>query len=128
MGTFDRVATYSSAHDVDPLGLGRWSFISLKGKYDYNTRIVDAYITCKSQRGKYTTLYTQHIIWLRSQKDRRGPRKATHENLLRALSTRKSENKQIIMFCDHRKSAQQGHLARKLRNVSLYEGLPELHT
>ena len=41
----NRVSTYSSYHKVYPSGLGRWSYIILKGEYYHKTLIVVAYIT-----------------------------------------------------------------------------------
>ena len=67
---FDLLATYGTTHQGDPSGLGRWSSLLLTGKDGHKSRIVTAYIPCKSQKGKYTTVYAQHRRWLRSRGDR----------------------------------------------------------
>ena len=97
MVAFNRVATYSSANDVVPTGFGRWLSILLNGKDGHKTRILAAYISCKSQGGQYATVYTQHRRCIRIQNDHIFPRKVAQKDLLRAIKTQNTKNKQIIM-------------------------------
>ena len=44
----------------DPIGLGRWSWMLFEGKNNHITRIISAYVPCKSTQDRYQTVYNQH--------------------------------------------------------------------
>ena len=57
---FDALASYCKAPEHDPSGLVRWTSFLLEGKDGHRARIASAYIPCQTQKGRYTTVYTQH--------------------------------------------------------------------
>ena len=86
IATFGLLATYRTTTGHDPSGLGRWTSLRIEGKDGRVSRLVSAYIPCRSQKGRYTTVYAQHRRWLRKQGDSRCPRKAARDDLLSAIS------------------------------------------
>jgi len=127
VGIFDLLASYYSSTGHDPSGLGRWTSLLMVGKDDKKTRVVSAYIPCRSNKGGYSTVYAQHKRWLWSHKDRRCPRKAARDDLLRAIRGWRAAGEKVVLYCDHNESARRGHLARGLRKEGFYEGLATRH-
>ena len=82
----------------DPTGLGRWSWMLMRGKRDTITRVITAYCPCKPQLSGTTgqhTVYAQHLR--HSSKE---PIRAFWEDLGKELNTWINKDEQIILCGD----------------------------
>ena len=82
----------------DTSGLGRWTWMLMRGKRDTITRIITAYCPCKPKITGATgqhTVYTQHL-WHTSKE----PIKAFWDNLGKELDKWIAQEEQIILCGD----------------------------
>jgi hypothetical protein len=58
---FGKLAMKATDSNVDPTGLGRWSWIQFSGKEGHMTRILSVYQPCHTSRKKTESIYAQHL-------------------------------------------------------------------
>jgi hypothetical protein len=84
--TYDQLANLQHSAGVDLTGLGRWCWITLKGKHKHTTRIICAYQPCTSKHTSISTVGAQHRRYLRSKGIDDCPRLAFRKGLINQLS------------------------------------------
>jgi hypothetical protein len=99
----------------DEEGLGRWSWILLRGSDGHMTRLITAYNPCKSGKANSGTLYQQqrrHFIV--RKKDLTCPRTLFRRHLTATITKWRAAGERIILFMDHNEHAYDGMLGRAL--------------
>ena len=81
----------------DPTGLGRWSWITIKG-HQCNIQIISAYRPCYSQGPE--TVYAQHTRYFHRTQINPDPRQQILTDLTDALSTWTQQGDLIILCID----------------------------
>jgi len=97
-------------NDVDPSGLGRWTWIKLQGKQGHHVRIISAYRPCTaSKQSAGNTVYEQHKRhFIRSGTPDREPRQAFLEDIAIEIKTWQTEGDHIILCMDANDDVRKG--------------------
>mmetsp|Transcript_26479 Transcript_26479/g.37595 ORF Transcript_26479/g.37595 Transcript_26479/m.37595 type:complete len:134 (-) Transcript_26479:104-505(-) len=74
----DNATHHAAGKGIDPLEMGRWTWVRVKGRNNIITRIYSIYRPCKSH-GPHTT-YTQQVNALNKTQDLRCPQTAMMED------------------------------------------------
>ena len=117
------LAFNESAHRIkqsggDPTGLGRWSWILFEGKHQYQTRIISAYIPCKSPDDNRQSVYNQHKRYFLHHGITECPRTLLHTQLCQHIKLWQAQGNNIVLLIDTNENlSQMGQLQTKL----LYE-------
>ena len=99
----------------DEEGLGRWSWILLRGSEGHMTRLITAYNLCKSGKANSTTSYQQqrrHFI-LRKQ-DLMCPQTLFRRHLTAAIAKWRAAGERIVLFMDHNEHVYDGMIGKAL--------------
>ena len=97
---FDYITSIVSASGYDATGLGRWSWLSIQGKYGKTTTIIAAYCPCKSKGGKPETVYMQHKRYLMSIDRDECLREAFRSNLSNFITSHQNKGEQMVLCID----------------------------
>ena len=100
MATFDEPAHRVHSTGGDTTGLGRWSWITFNGKNNVTTRIISAYVPCKSSNDKYKTVYNQHRRYFLRQGNTECPRKLFQLHLVQSIKKWQQQGEQIVLLID----------------------------
>ena len=119
MVVFDQLASLINKSGVDSTGLGRWCWLTLKGKHKHVTRIVTAYQPCRSNKKQLRTVYSQHRRYYRMRGDMRCPRAIFRADLGKILQRWINNNERIILFIDANEDLHNGPLVKMLRKHNL---------
>lgn len=84
---------------TDPTGLGRWSWLYVKGR-DRGTRIIGAYRPNASAPHQHRTVYSQHQQYLRPLGDDTCPREAFFRDLFYSITEWQNAGDRIILMAD----------------------------
>ena len=84
----------------DPTGLGRWSWIVFEGKAGHKTRVISAYIPCKSADDKRKTVYMQHKRYFLRKGIMECPKKLLYQHLSNHLKKWQKEGENIVLLID----------------------------
>ena len=114
--SFDEAAHRVKATGADETGLGRWSWMVFEGKHKHVTRIISAYIPCKSSPDRYQTVYNQHRRYFLKQGNTECPRKIMHRQLTEQIKKWQSKGENIVLLIDTNENlARMGQLQTKLK-------------
>ena len=97
---FDEAAHRIKATGADLTGLGRWSWILFEGKSRHLTRIISAYVPCKSSDKRHQTVYNQHKRYFWKRGIQRCPRKLMHIHLVHQIKTWQESGENIVLMVD----------------------------
>ena len=117
------LAFNESAHRIkqsggDPTGLGRWSWILFEGKHQYQTRIISAYVPCKTSDDNRQSVYNQHKRYFLHHGITECPRTLMHTQLCQHIKLWQAQGNNIVLLIDTNENlSRMGHLQTKL----LYE-------
>ena len=98
--SFDESAHRIKSTGADPTGLGRWSWIMYEGKNNYFTRVISAYVPCKSQDDRRQTVYNQHRRYFWSKGIQSCPRQLMHQQLVCQIQTWQKKGDNIVLMID----------------------------
>ena len=125
MIALDEAAASVTKIGTDPSGLGRWTWMKIKGKGTHVTRVICAYqLCCTSENGGETTTAAQHRQYFRERGDERNPRELFRHNLIKQLKEWRRAGDKIILMLDANEDMDVGPLSRMLRHRSL--GMKEI--
>ena len=109
----DRMVQFVMGVGTDPHGLGRWVWIQI-GAGEFSTRIVVAYLPCKTARHQRKTVYNQQGRHFRKLGDRRCPRTIFVQHLGEQIALWKQAGEQVLLFVDANSDVYDGILATRL--------------
>ena len=119
--TFDQLANLQNSAGVDRTGLGRWSWIKIKGKHNHVTRIICAYQPCTSKRTSLSSVGAQHRRYLRNKGIKDCPRLAFRKGLTAKLSKWIRAKERLILFLDANENIATGPLSKEFAKLGLRE-------
>ena len=112
---FDQAAHRVKSTGADSTGLGRWSWILFEGKQKYTTRIISAYVPCKSSCDRRQTVYNQHKRYFQKLGNTECPRKLMHAHLTEHIKSWQKQGENIVLLIDTNENlAKMGQLQSKL--------------
>ena len=117
--TYDQLANLQHSAGVDLTGLGRWCWITLKGKHKHTTRIICAYQPCTSKHTSISTVGAQHRRYLRSKGIDDCPRLAFRKGLINQLSKWIKAKERLIIFLDANENLAKGPLSKAFAKIGL---------
>jgi len=113
---FDEAAHRVHTTGSDSTGLGRWSWILFQGRNNHYTRIISAYVPCKSASEQGRTVYNQHRRFFQNQGITECPRKIMHSQLVQQINVWQSKGERIVLLIDTNENlSRMGALQTKLR-------------
>ena len=113
--TFEEVAHRVKATGGDTTGLGRWSWILYEGKNNHKTRIISAYVPCKTSNDKSQSVYNQHKRFFMKQGINLCPRLLMHQHLTIQIKSWQKKGENIVLLIDANENlARMGQLQTKL--------------
>jgi hypothetical protein len=111
---FGELVTKATDSNVDPTGLGRWSWIQFSGKEGHTTRILSVYQPCHTSWKKTDSVYAQHLEYFRPRGCLQCPRRILIEDLKALILSWKGEGIKVLVFMDANKNMTNGHMERML--------------
>ena len=81
----ERLAPFVKDSGTDHTGLGRWSWYLLEGTPGHKTRVITAYAPCGDANSGETTVFAQHMNYIRQKGLRTNPKAMFRDDLLGAL-------------------------------------------
>ena len=100
VATFDEAAHRIKSTGGDTTGLGRWSWTLFEGRNKFFTRIISAYVPCKSADDRRKTVYNQHKRYFLSQGNDQCPRELFRLHLVQLIKTWQKQNENIVLLID----------------------------
>ena len=115
---FNLAAHRVKSTGFDETGLGRWSWILFEGKHNFHTRVISAYVPCKSSVDRLQTVYNQHKRYFNSLGISECPRKLMHQQLIQQIKKWQEKGENVVLLIDTNENlARMGQLQTQL----LYE-------
>ena len=84
----------------DLTGLGRWSWILFEGKANHLTRVISAYVPCRSSDNRRQTVYNQQKRYFWKRGIQQCPRKLMHQHLTQQIQTWQNQGDNIVLMID----------------------------
>ena len=104
---------------TDESGLGRWSWIRIKGNNNLVTTIISAYLPCIPRKQSLLSTYAQQSRYWAIRGINICAKKKCRNDLLQFIKNRKQEGENIILMVDGNESMRIGKLASALREDSV---------
>jgi len=95
---FNEVAHRVHTTGGDDTGLGRWSWILFEGKSKYRTRIISAYVPCRTSDTHRQTVYMQHKRYFMKRGISECPRKLLHSHLSNQIQNWQNNGENIVLL------------------------------
>ena len=111
---------------VDGTLLGRWSWITLRGKQGIKTTFFTLYRPCKSTTSDNTT-YSQHIRYLNVCRRNECPQEAILKDAATAIKHLQDQGHQIVLMADMNSKVTDGNIQRWAHTLDLYEYITTEH-
>jgi len=111
------------AHGVDPTGLGRWSWIRVRGKYEQFVRFVSCY--CPVPGGGGTGgAWCQHVRYYKSEGIQDpNPRTLVVKEICTAIKSWMDDGDHVILGMDVNKDVHKGFCNTQLANIGMFEAI-----
>jgi hypothetical protein len=78
---FSKLATRATESEVDPTGLGHWSWIQFSGQDGHNTKLLSVYQSNHTNQENSERVYAQHRLYFRSKHCNECPREILIDDL-----------------------------------------------
>ena len=101
--------------------LGRWAWVTYKGKHDIHTTIITGYRPCKNLKDDNST-YNQHIRYLSVQNIQECPRKLWLTDMKRLVQQKIEEGHQVILLADINEDVK----SNNIKNWAAETGIEEI--
>ena len=112
---------------ADRSELGRWSWLRLRGRNEVFVRIVSAYRPNPPIANSPMSVYAQQKCTLNLRNDRRCPREAFWDDILKEIATWQEEGDQVVLMLDANQDVRDQVIKNKLATVQMREILLERH-
>ena len=125
--TINSISHRAFKSGIDPSGLGRWSWITLRGSNSIKTTIITTYRPCRSLQGPNTT-FAQHLRYynLIGRRDK-CPRELLLDDLKDFITELNENGHQIILLADMNQKVSDSALKEWARKIHLKEHLSTTH-
>ena len=112
-----------TSHGVDPCGLGRWSWVRIRGKHDQYTRFVSGYRPCHNARGT-GSVWSQHVRYYRGEgiQDPH-PRNLFIEEITTTIQAWMQEGNHVVLGLDANEDVRFGTVQKDLANIGMFEAI-----
>ena len=101
MFSISQVSHRVAATGKDNRGLGRWTWMELQGRGNHRTRIITAYRPgLKPHETKLTTVFDQHMRYIRKKSLNTNPRKLFDDDIQSELQNLIGSNIKVILMID----------------------------
>jgi len=100
VATFDQAAHRVSSTGGDTSGLGWWSWTLFEGQNKYRTRVISAYVHCKSAENRRKTVYNQQRRYFLSQGNPECPRKLFQLHLVKLIKQWQQHGENVVLLID----------------------------
>ena len=97
---FNSTASRVHASGADERGLGRWTWLLFEGNNSYRTRVISAYVPCKTPTHRDATVYQQQVRVLTSLGITTCPRTLMITELTDNIQQWQSNGENIVLFID----------------------------
>jgi len=124
IAVFNKLAHHAQKAGDDPTGLGRWSWVRLKGQGGRIIRIIALYRPCRSD-GPLST-YQQHCRGLTKLNRNECPRAAVLTDLTLEVRNWQEEGDEIILLTDFNEDVRSPWIQRYFEDLNLVEALTYL--
>ena len=111
---------------VDDTLLGRWSWVTLRGKHNIKTTFFTLYRPCKSTYSENTT-YSQHLRYFNLCQRIDCPRDAILDDVSSVIQQFQEDGHQIVVMADCNSSVSSGPIRRWANQLNLYEYITYHH-
>ena len=99
---------------MDPTGLGRWSWLRIRGNNDIVTTIIAVYSPCKPRKHSLLSSYAQQTRYWDMQGIKMCAKKKCRMDLMEFIRNRKQEGENIILMIDGNENMVIGKMAQEL--------------
>ena len=110
---FGDTASLTVGSGCDTTGLGRWSWISIRGARGGVTRVLTAYQPVRARKG-HSTVYSQHRRYFRRIRREGCPRDFFKRDLLHLLRQWRAQGDRLIVMMDGNENMNDGKLEKEL--------------
>ena len=115
------------AHGVDPTGLGRWSWIRVRGKHEQFVRFVSCYRPVPGGGGTGSA-WSQHVRFYRSEGTQDpNPRTLVIEELCTAIRSWMDDGDHVVLGMDVNEDVRDGFCNNQLANIGMFEAIIRNH-
>ena len=111
----ERLVPFVKDSGTDHTDLRRWSWYLLEGAPGHKTRIITTYVPSGSANSGESTVYTQHMNYIRHKGFRTDHKLMFCDNLLGGLRIWQSNGKRLILMMDANKYISNGEMCKQLR-------------
>jgi len=119
--------SHKSSHGSDPTGLGRWTFVRLKGKHDSSISIFSAYRPCKNTTS-LGSVWCQQQRYFQLQGDiSPDPCRTFDKDLLTAIMSSLDSGDNVVLGVDNNDDVRTSYLSTKLKNLGLTDAILSQH-
>ena len=115
-------------HGTDDTGLGRWSWLRIRGKKDMITRIIVGYRPVPDNSHRVGTVFTQHQVHLWSINRFEDPREAFLHDLFQFTDSCIAAGESIILALDLNEDCRNPVIAQRFTDHSFIDCHASVHT
>ena len=110
----------------DKSNLGRWTWINIQGRAQYNTKIISAYRPHQRGDTENTIVAQQERYW-RTKRETRTARQKFDKDLIQLLRKWTEQGDQIILGMDNNEDVRNSTLTRAMMTLGMREVILEKH-
>ena len=122
------ILSHKILHGADPTGLGRWSFIRLKGKHNSTITFISAYRPCRSPNS-LGSVWNQQIRYFHLQGiSNPDPCSIFDSDLMTALVSWLDAGDNVVLGIDNNDDVRSSTLATRLSSLGLYDAILTQHS
>ena len=114
-----RLAPFVKDYGTDHTGLGRWSWYILEGAPGHKTRVITACAPCGDANSGESTVYAQHMNYIRHKGLRTDLKSIFRDDLLGALRIWRGNGERTIMMMDANEHVSDGKMCKQLRQSDI---------
>ena len=124
-GGIGDICNYIKDSGKDKRGLGRWTWLNIKGNEERNTAIITAYEPVRSGKKNINSVYNQQRRYFKRRQIETCPKKMFRSDLIDLLKDMKGKNQDIVLMIDSNENMFSGKLAKMLRELNLKDAVFE---
>lgn len=102
--------------------MGRWTWMTLRGKHDIKTTVITVYRPCKNNKGS-NTVYSQQLRHLAAQQIDVCPRQLWLDDLKQLINSLQDKGHQIILMGDFNENVQSRNMVNWANSHGLIESV-----
>jgi len=120
MFVVNQVSHRMTTSGKDNRGLGRWTWMEFQGQSNHRTRVITAYRPgMKPHSSKLTTVYDQHMRYIRKKSLSTTPRELFDKDIQHELEDLIKKDINVILMIDVNEDINNGTFTRMMQNLNL---------